>query len=41
MTRWQERPVYVAGSNTFFEPFVPPEGDGKASLLSKEVTKEK
>lgn len=31
---WQERPIYVSSTTSTFEPYVPPEGDGKVSTLS-------
>ncbi len=37
--RYQERAPYVSCSGGVFEEFVPPEGDGKASVLSAEVSK--
>ncbi|RXG62253.1 putative 39S ribosomal protein L45, mitochondrial [Armadillidium vulgare] len=33
---WNEKPVFIASTGTSVEPYVPPEGDGKASLVSKE-----
>ncbi|KAL3837178.1 hypothetical protein ACJMK2_022553 [Sinanodonta woodiana] len=30
------RPMYISNTNSVFEPYIPPEGDGKASSLSKE-----
>lgn len=34
--QWMEKPFYMSCSAGLFEPYVPPEGDGKMSLLSKE-----
>ncbi|KAI8426799.1 hypothetical protein MSG28_014482 [Choristoneura fumiferana] len=31
---WIERPFYISATGGVFEPYVPPEGDGKASLAS-------
>ena len=36
-TPYSEKPVFISCSGGAFEPFVPPEGDGKAALMSKEV----
>lgn len=30
-----ERPMMLTSTEVVFEPFVPPEGDGRSSLLSK------
>lgn len=35
---WQERPIYVSSTTSTFEPYVPPEGDGKVSTLSAAVS---
>lgn len=35
---WDERPLYVSTSNMIMDPYVPPEGDGKISIISKEVS---
>ncbi|OQR75902.1 putative 39S ribosomal protein L45 [Tropilaelaps mercedesae] len=32
---WIEKPIFMACTGTVVEPYVPPEGDGKASFLSK------
>ncbi|KAJ8709396.1 hypothetical protein PYW07_009222 [Mythimna separata] len=32
--QWMERPFYISATGGVFEPYVPPEGDGKASLVS-------
>lgn len=34
---WTERPVYISSTGTVFEPYVPPEGDGKVSSITKQV----
>lgn len=34
---WNEEALYVTCTGDIFEPYVPPEGDGKFSALSKEV----
>jgi len=31
---WNERNFYVSNTGTVFEPYVPPEGDGKLSAIS-------
>lgn len=31
---WMERPFYISATGGVFEPYVPPEGDGRASLVS-------
>ncbi|XP_064471916.1 large ribosomal subunit protein mL45-like [Ornithodoros turicata] len=33
---WTEKPVFISCSGGLFEPYVPPEGDGKVTMLSKE-----
>jgi large subunit ribosomal protein L45 len=33
-TVWQEKPIYISSTGTIIEQYVPPEGDGKASLVS-------
>ena len=38
-TRDSEQQIYVSSTGGIVEQFVPPEGDGKVSLLSKEVRK--
>jgi len=37
---WLERPFEISSTGDVFEPYVPPEGDGKASIISKEVCKD-
>jgi len=34
---WQERPAYISCTSTVFESYIPPEGDGKYSAITKEV----
>lgn len=31
---WMERPFYLSATGGAFEPYIPPEGDGKASIVS-------
>nr|CAG4646564.1 EOG090X0DDP [Macrothrix elegans] len=31
---WMERPIFLSATGAVFEPFIPPEGDGKMSVLS-------
>lgn len=38
---WLERPFHISCTGGIFEPYVPPEGDGKLSLVSKEGAKQK
>jgi hypothetical protein len=33
-TAWQEKPIYISSTGTILDQYVPPEGDGKASLVS-------
>lgn len=35
--QWIERPIYVSCTPDAFDSYVPPEGDGKFSAISKEV----
>ena len=35
--QYNEAPMFMASTGTIFDPYVPPEGDGRASILSKEV----
>ena len=35
---WQERPIFISATGSVFEPYVPPEGDGKLSALSVGVS---
>ena len=34
---WNERPLLITSTQGIFEPYVPPEGDGKMSALSLSV----
>lgn len=34
---WLERPFYLSATGAVFEPYVPPEGDGKISPISAQV----
>lgn len=34
---WHERPMYVASTTSIYEPYLPPEGDGKVSSLNTAV----
>ncbi|XP_076437207.1 large ribosomal subunit protein mL45-like [Babylonia areolata] len=38
---FQERPINISNTGTIFEPFIPPEGDGRSSIVSKEGMKQK
>ncbi|KFB40886.1 AGAP002412-PA-like protein [Anopheles sinensis] len=38
---WLERPFYISCTGGVFEPYVPPEGDGRMSLVSREGAKQK
>ncbi|XP_046382686.1 probable 39S ribosomal protein L45, mitochondrial [Ischnura elegans] len=38
---WSERPICVSCTGAVFEPYVPPEGDGKVSLVSVPGAKQK
>ncbi|CAL8138142.1 unnamed protein product [Orchesella dallaii] len=37
---WMERPFEISSTSDLFEPYIPPEGDGKASYISKEGAKQ-
>ena len=37
---WMEKPMYISHTGTIFEPYVPPEGDGKFSPLSSSGAKQ-
>ncbi|XP_076268453.1 mitochondrial ribosomal protein L45 [Rhynchophorus ferrugineus] len=37
---YNERQFFISSTGATFEPYVPPEGDGKVSVLSKEGTKQ-
>lgn len=34
---WQEAQIELSSTGDIFEPYVPPEGDGKASIISTDV----
>lgn len=34
---WTERQLHISSTGQIFEPYVPPEGDGKVSIITKEV----
>ena len=34
--KWMEKPIYIGDSSRVIDAYVPPEGDGKASIISKE-----
>lgn len=38
---WYEKSVFIGCSTQVIDPFIPPEGDGKASILSKDVSSSK
>lgn len=38
---WMERPFFIACTGGVFEPYVPPEGDGKSSALSRTGAKQR
>ncbi|KAK8729209.1 hypothetical protein OTU49_008677, partial [Cherax quadricarinatus] len=38
---WQEKPIVISSTAGTFEPYVPPEGDGKLSTTSKAGAKQK
>lgn len=38
---WMERPFSLTATSEIFEPYIPPEGDGKMSAISKEGAKQK
>ena len=35
---WLERPMYISCTGNTFEPYIPPEGDGKFSSISPLVS---
>lgn len=39
--QWMERPFFISCTGGVFEPYVPPEGDGKLSALSRTGAKQK
>ncbi|CAA9995007.1 unnamed protein product, partial [Nesidiocoris tenuis] len=34
---WPERPFFILSTSMVFEPYVPPEGDGKVSIVTAQV----
>ncbi|XP_015789029.1 probable 39S ribosomal protein L45, mitochondrial [Tetranychus urticae] len=40
MRDWNEETIFLASSSQILDPYVPPEGDGKASILSVERSKQ-
>ena len=34
---YSEKPFFMSSTGAIFDAYVPPEGDGRASILSKEV----
>lgn len=38
---WMERPFYLSATGGVFEPYVPPEGDGKVSPITTQGAKQK
>ncbi|KAJ8875482.1 hypothetical protein PR048_023377 [Dryococelus australis] len=38
---WMERPIYISATGGVFEPYVPPEGDGKISPITTSGAKQK
>jgi large subunit ribosomal protein L45 len=34
---FQERPLFISTTGEILDPYVPPEGDGKVSFITKEV----
>lgn len=36
---WVERQHEISSSGGIFEPYIPPEGDGRASIISAAVSK--
>lgn len=37
--QWFEKPMYISCTTNVFEPYIPPEGDGKYSAISSIVSK--
>lgn len=35
---WQEKPIYISCTSGMFEQYVPPEGDGKVSSITAQVS---
>lgn len=38
---WAERPFFISSTSSIFEPYVPPEGDGKVSMITSQGAKQK
>ncbi|KAF6211412.1 hypothetical protein GE061_011924 [Apolygus lucorum] len=38
---WGDRPFFIASTGSVFEPYVPPEGDGKVSVITAQGAKQK
>ncbi|XP_013794078.1 probable 39S ribosomal protein L45, mitochondrial [Limulus polyphemus] len=38
---WMEKPIYISCTGAIFEPYVPPEGDGKISVISTAGAKQR
>lgn len=38
---WNERPIFISCTGTFIDPYIPPEGDGTISIVSKAGAKQK
>jgi len=36
-TPWTERQFEISATGDAFDPYIPPEGDGKSTIISKEV----
>lgn len=35
---WMDKPIYIGSTGGVFEPYVPPEGDGKISPITTQVS---
>uniref|UniRef100_A0A0A9YXR4 Large ribosomal subunit protein mL45 n=2 Tax=Lygus hesperus TaxID=30085 RepID=A0A0A9YXR4_LYGHE len=38
---WSDRPFFISSTGSVFEPYVPPEGDGKVSVITAQGAKQK
>ncbi|XP_023220831.1 probable 39S ribosomal protein L45, mitochondrial isoform X1 [Centruroides sculpturatus] len=38
---WNEKPIFISCTGELADPYIPPEGDGKVSIVSKEGAKQK
>ncbi|XP_076356505.1 mitochondrial ribosomal protein L45 [Tachypleus tridentatus] len=38
---WMEKPIYISCTGSIFEPYVPPEGDGKVTIISTSGVKQR